>query len=174
MGTKLAWFYSKNEWASRKLLCFVNWHNSSYLKLVNFEFSKSIFYVKNCLYYLRNIFLLISLDKTNLFYRGHILLTLNLEILYFLKLRQMCPVSICTWFLKYRVWNVGLINFIFFLVWTLFFQATRALKITFKLDKASSSSSSNFQTGELIVLKLLLYLYFRTKVLKFRHDILIK
>ena len=31
-----------------------------------------------------------------------------------------------------------------------------------------------YDTVRKIVLKLLLYLYFRTKVLKFRHDILIK
>ena len=38
----------------------------------------------------------------------------------------------------------------------------------------TNAFNSKFNTVRKIVLKLLLYLYFRTKVLKFRHDILIK
>ena len=34
----------------------VNWHNARYLKLANFEFSKSFFYVKNHLYYLKKTY----------------------------------------------------------------------------------------------------------------------
>ena len=41
VGTKLAWFYQKNEWASRNLLYFLNWHSAK------FDFSESIFTSKN-------------------------------------------------------------------------------------------------------------------------------
>ena len=42
------------------------------------------------------------------------------------------------------------------------------------IDIASGGVTCSDFTVRKIVLKLLLYLYFRTKVLKFRHDILIK
>ena len=41
---------TKNEWISMKLLYFANWHSIGYLKFLKFEFSKSIFHVKNHLY----------------------------------------------------------------------------------------------------------------------------
>ena len=44
---KLAWFYQKNEWASMKMLYFVNWRNAAQLNSANIFLSKSIFYVKN-------------------------------------------------------------------------------------------------------------------------------
>ena len=43
--------FTKKEWPSRKLLYFVNCHDARYLKLVDFEFLKAFFYVKNRLYY---------------------------------------------------------------------------------------------------------------------------
>ena len=33
--------------AFKEIVYFVNWHNAIYLKLMNFQFSKSIFYDKN-------------------------------------------------------------------------------------------------------------------------------
>ena len=56
------------------------------------------------------------------------------------------PLSICTWFLtffclKYQLWWTGF----FFLVWTGFLQATKAVKIRFKLGEKSSSSTRNFK-----------------------------
>ena len=47
-------------------------------------------------------------------------------------------------------------------------------KKTNNIDIQSIGKFSSNYTVRKIVLKLLLYLYFRTKVLKFRHDILIK
>ena len=55
-GTKLASFYQKHECDSRKLLYFVNRHSVRYFKFWRFEFSKSIFYVKNHLYLSKNNF----------------------------------------------------------------------------------------------------------------------
>ena len=60
-GKKLLLFYKKEDWSTRKLLYFVNWHNARYLKLVNVEFSKSIFYASNHIYYLKNNFLFVFL-----------------------------------------------------------------------------------------------------------------
>ena len=44
---KSTWFYQKNEWASMKMLYFVNWRNAAQLNSANIFLSKSIFYVKN-------------------------------------------------------------------------------------------------------------------------------
>ena len=51
------------EWPSRKVLYFVNQHNARYIKLANFDFSKSICHFKICLYYLKNNILFIFLDR---------------------------------------------------------------------------------------------------------------
>ena len=54
-GYKISLILS-NKYASRKLMNFVNWHKASYLKWVSFEFSKSIVFFKNRVYYMKNIF----------------------------------------------------------------------------------------------------------------------
>ena len=82
----LAWFYQKNAWPSRKLLYFVIWHTSKYLKLVNFEFSKSILYFKNNFYLISRILFFIHFFRsTKNFKQSHVLLTLNFDVLHFLK-----------------------------------------------------------------------------------------
>ena len=43
----VAYLVLNNLWLQARCCIFGNWHNDSYLKMVNFEFSKSIFYFKN-------------------------------------------------------------------------------------------------------------------------------
>ena len=79
----LAWFYQKNEWASRKLLYFMNWHSVMHFKSAKFDIQSQYLSLNNlninscCL---EMFFLWIS----NLCY-WHLLLTLDLEVLYFLE-----------------------------------------------------------------------------------------
>ena len=46
-ASKLSWCYEWNEWVSRKLLYFVNWHSERYFNFLKSEFLKSFLYVKN-------------------------------------------------------------------------------------------------------------------------------
>ena len=92
-GYKVSLILSKKCMAFMKNYCIL-WigHDTRYLRWVNFGFSKSIFYVKNCLYYLKRQFSFMFLDiLINNFYKSHVFLTLNLQVLYFLKL---CPIFV--------------------------------------------------------------------------------
>ena len=55
---------------------------------VSFEFSKSIFYIKNCLYYLKTI---TNFFKDKQLYKRNVLLILDLDVLYF---QELCPIFV--------------------------------------------------------------------------------
>ena len=93
-GYKISLILS-NKYASRKLMNFVNWHKASYLKWVSFEFSKSIVFFKNRVYYIKNFFFsFFDIDQQLL--KKSCFSNLKFGGMYFnfLNLLKLCPIFI--------------------------------------------------------------------------------